>query len=430
MTNAVRAALHAWKDAIDNRDIDGFIAMYSESFTDPEDGGALDQLRTSYERVFADPRKQALIHDISCAEISVDGDRAVAEPVHVTDLHSCLLTRIVFVNEDGAWKIREASVRDRKPVEYAMPGHGSGYVKTLESWTSGQLTWIRETLRANPPASGDLALRRHAISALDEPLHLRSAPLLDSVRDYLRGGIDDVLTQIRGETITDGVVIWKLYNHGWIVKSAEQTWGFDIYEGFGKATMTSEQVDGLLDQIDVLSCSHWHRDHASPPVIKRALEMDIPVLLPPLPGGELGKYLGREFRGAEHIWGEGSGEAGGIPYHVYQGHQDHRPNNVFVANVGGTKVMQSGDQWNPDDYEWIDRVGVEHDVDVLLTWMADLQRITQGVRPRVVIPGHENELGHLFEHREPYDQAYERTEQVDCETYVLAWGERVAIPTA
>ena len=75
-------------------------------------------------------------------------------------------------------------------------------------------------------------------------------------------------------------------------------------------------------------------------------------------------------------------------------------------------------------------IGDERAVDVLLpnVWTDDLSRMIRGVRPRVLIPGHENELGHNFEHREPYAQAFEKLEQErDVEWHVLALGERVHV---
>ena len=55
-----------------------------------------------------------------------------------------------------------------------------------------------------------------------------------------------------------------------------------------------------------------------------------------------------------------------------------------------------------------------------------MDRVVSGVRPALVIPGHENELGHMFEHREPYDQAYEKMRKLECDWRVVTWGERFA----
>jgi len=101
---------------------------------------------------------------------------------------------------------------------------------------------------------------------------------------------------------------------------------------------------------------------------------------------------------------------------------------VYAVTADGMTFLQTGDQSNRDDFAWIDRVKDDRTVDVLLPniWTDDLPRMIRGVRPRVLIPGHENKLGHNFEHREPYAQAFEKLEgERNVEWHVLAWGERV-----
>jgi hypothetical protein len=64
-------------------------------------------------------------------------------------------------------------------------------------------------------------------------------------------------------------------------------------------------------------------------------------------------------------------------------------------------------------------------VDVLLPngWANDLHRIVRGVNPELVIPGHENEMGHVVSHREAYSQDYERMFGLHYPFVVMTWGE-------
>ena len=102
---------------------------------------------------------------------------------------------------------------------------------------------------------------------------------------------------------------------------------------------------------------------------------------------------------------------------IYPGHQgENIENNVsLVKTPEGLSFSQMGDQSNSDDFEWIDEVGNNHVVDVLLPncWTTDIVRVTKGFNPALVITGHENEMGHTIDHREPYWLTYQRQEGSD-----------------
>jgi hypothetical protein len=97
---------------------------------------------------------------------------------------------------------------------------------------------------------------------------------------------------------------------------------------------------------------------------------------------------------------------------VYPGHQGTEiQNNVsLVITPEGLSFSQMGDQSNGDDFEWIDEVGAHHSVDVLMPncWTTDIVRVAKGFDPKLVITGHENEMGHTIDHREPYWLTYQR----------------------
>ena len=85
-------------------------------------------------------------------------------------------------------------------------------------------------------------------------------------------------------------------------------------------------------------------------------------------------------------------------------------NVPLVVTPEGLTVAHFGDQSHPDDFAWIDDVGRHHRVDVVLPncWTTDIVRTVAGFRPAVVITGHENEMGHTIDHREPYWLTYQR----------------------
>jgi hypothetical protein len=122
--------------------------------------------------------------------------------------------------------------------------------------------------------------------------------------------------------------------------------------------------------------------------------------------------------------------AGGksVEYIAYPGHQGRDVlNEVFLLRMpGGFTVMQTGDQWLPEDFQWIDRVADVPSPDLLLVncWTLDMERVLAGIRPRVVITGHENEMGHSPTHRETFWRSFQLFRGMPGPpSHVLFWGE-------
>jgi hypothetical protein len=90
------------------------------------------------------------------------------------------------------------------------------------------------------------------------------------------------------------------------------------------------------------------------------------------------------------------------------------------------RVMHTGDQSHVEDFAWIDRVHERFGIDVLLPncWSTDLRRLIRGTRPRLVITGHENEMGHAVDHREAFSKTYAHIAEESTPVLVMAWGER------
>ncbi len=116
---------------------------------------------------------------------------------------------------------------------------------------------------------------------------------------------------------------------------------------------------------------------------------------------------------------------------AYPGHQDQAVlNNVqVITSPEGLTILHTGDQSGPEgpggDFDWLAGIGRQHRVDVLLpnAWANGLDRIIRGVRPELIITGHENEMGHSVDHREDYTQTYNRLFGSPRPAIVMAWGE-------
>ena len=103
--------------------------------------------------------------------------------------------------------------------------------QTMLQWMEGTLAWVDDVLTACPPAWPEPEIRRRALYLLDEPLHVLSAPIEPPVADFLNRRIQRAVGEMENEQVTSGMTLWKLYNHGFVVKTPEVTIGFDLHQG-------------------------------------------------------------------------------------------------------------------------------------------------------------------------------------------------------
>jgi glyoxylase-like metal-dependent hydrolase (beta-lactamase superfamily II) len=293
-----------------------------------------------------------------------------------------------------------------------------------------------EALKQCPPAVEESLERRMALQLIDNVMHLEKAPLYPAVHDFLRMRIKNAIEEIRREKVESGAVIWKLYNHTFIVKTSSITVGFDIQGGVKTAQgylLGKDLLGELVSACDVLFVSHFHADHADPWVASEFIKQDKPVVTPPGLWKDLAIYpsVVHPRREAWLVQKVGLPAKGiDLDYIAFPGHQgENVPNNVYlVFTPEGINVAHTGDQSNSDDFKWIDKTGDNYNTDVLMTnsWAVyPGQRLFRGFRPAMIIAGHENELGHTIDHREPYWLNYYRLpDKSEFPWIEMAWGEK------
>ena len=270
--------------------------------------------------------------------------------------------------------------------------------------------------------------RRMALLLIDGVLHDVYAPQRPPVQEFFHARLQHALHQIEDTSVDEGAVIWKLYNHGFIVRTATVTFAFDLVRAYSvRARSSREPIEGfvlgddlmeaLVRQCDALFISHRHRDHADQWVAGAFIEQGKPVVAPPevwegKPIHQQIVHLEREAHTVQSLpIQNGQIDLGAV---VYPGHQGAEiQNNVpLVITPEGMSFVHTGDQWSDDlsDFAWIDEVSQNHRVDVLMPncWTTDIVRMVQGLDPALVITGHENEMGHTIDHREPYWLSYQR----------------------
>lgn len=321
---------------------------------------------------------------------------------------------------------------------------------------------VSETLTKVKPVAPEPRERYLALRLLDAVLHDVYAPNRPPVQEFFHQRIEQAATEIETERVDEGAVIWKLYNHGFVVRTKSVTLAFDIHPGPGGFRITDSAgkramapcpgfpvPDAVMLRIakacDVLFISHSHADHASMPVAQAFIDQDKPVIAPEnvFAGSSIHEkitHLKREAHTLQALPIQGGKTELRVVVYPGQQYQDGGvPNNVaLVFTPEGLSFVHNGDQINDpypqyqQDYAWIDKVHEHHQVDVYMTncWGNDLFRDVRGFDPKVVLPGHENEMSHPVWDRVPYwgdseflHLTYPELKASRYPVVVMTWGE-------
>ena len=321
-----------------------------------------------------------------------------------------------------------ASQAPRKELTYFWQDK-EGIVKTQAELT---FELIDEILNEEKPSVAKPSpSRKAALYLMDQILHDTRLDGSQTIGDFLDGRMQGVIADLR-RPVTKGIRIYKLYNDGWIIKSPEVTIGWDIYRGpavkdSGSRMISDSTASMLADACDILFLTHNHADHVDPFVVGEFVSKGKPVIapdeiLPDNPG------VTHTRRGK--IWKETFKAANGttLKATIVPGHQDHLQNNIYILTTpGGYTVCSTGDQWLKSDLDMmLNLKGSIPPVDVFIPicWAARLPEFCESFGAKVVLTGHENELGHhSIDHREPYWLSYHKLESLPFPNTLMTWGE-------
>jgi L-ascorbate metabolism protein UlaG (beta-lactamase superfamily) len=300
-----------------------------------------------------------------------------------------------------------------------------------DEWIARSLAWVDDMLRQHPPSVQEHPVRRAALIRLDDILHIESAPQKKLIHDWFAARLEAASLEIASAKVSTGARIWKLYNHGFFIRTASASFVYDLVPGPPRITafaLRPATLERLADQADVLFVSHYHDDHANPEVGELMFARNKPVIGPNdiwRSKPELRRRLISPER-SPSLWHK----TGNLEFIAFPGHQGSNiVNNChLVKTPEGFTFLQTGDQSNDEDFAWIDQVALKQKVDVLFPncWTTDPLRMVRGVQPRLIIPGHENEMAHTVPHREDWTQTYNRFHGIDPAKSTLmpmAWGE-------
>ncbi len=306
-----------------------------------------------------------------------------------------------------------------------------------DEWISHSLDWVDFILTSYPPTIPEYPVRRAALIRMDDILHIPSAPHKQSVQSFYKSRMERAIEEIEQTKPAEGIQVWKLYNHGFFIRTKSVSFTFDIVSGGGDPdfAISESLIHRLAVQSDATFISHLHRDHADKDVARAFLAVGKPVIAPPNLWSD-----DPEFRGKLTYPTRSETLPVTIPLAqnqkalkiiTYPGHQGATvENNVYlVMTPEGYTVVQTGDQSqsldSAPDLKFFDQMGHAHQVDIFLpnVWTPRLPQILSSVHPKLVITGHENEMGHVVSHREDYTQTYNRLYTTATSHLVMTWGE-------
>lgn len=280
------------------------------------------------------------------------------------------------------------------------------------------------------PERNEPRLPRHlALLSLDQLLHDTDNDGIEPFYTFINKRMLRVLKDL-DRPVTKGLRIYKLYNDGFIIKSSKATVAIDIIPGGSDAKpfIKDSIIYGIVGKCDALFISHFHPDHANLNIAKsfaargkrviapKDLWVGVDPLIQPL---------------SVHTETDIEFEELDLTLHVLPGHQGDVYNNINVVEFHGEgTVAQTGDQWGrEDDHLWMDKVHEKYDIDVFMPncWMDQLDRAIKGFNPKLIITGHENELGeHSIDHREAYWMTIKKMEvfsDIHIPYVLMTWGE-------
>ena len=302
----------------------------------------------------------------------------------------------------------------------AIPPH---ITELRDRWAAETLNWVDEILRLHPPQVDPPYIRIQALAAMDDPLHLGEAPVLDVIADFYQKRIQRGLAHLQSaDHPTQGAGIWKFYNCTFVVKTAHHAFAFDVCHGYRKVTMTKAQLRSLALQIDVAFISHDHPDHADVAFAHEMAALGKKVVVPDVlwPNSDIEKSLMR-------VSGTYKGKVDGLSLIAYPCSQGTTiPNPVYLVEADGVSFMHMGDQSRGSDYNnWIKEIGKEHDVDILFINCRDgsMGRKISAFDPKLIIPGHENEIRHIVDGRQGVVRTLSNLKDIKVPVVLMCWGE-------
>lgn len=291
---------------------------------------------------------------------------------------------------------------------------------------------IDSALTENPPTIGAPITRMLALYNFDAIVHETKYDNSTPFYDFVNSRIGKVIAEL-STPVKKGIKLYKVYNEGFVSVTKSSTIAFDLVHGIcqGQKVISEEFMKQIVDRCDILFITHLHGDHADIKVVEKFLNGGKPVIVP--------SNLWPDDDRLIHVRSESIIEkkvklANGaeIEYKVLPGHQSDLLNNIYVVTTPENKsIAHVGDQYNKEDFEWIEGVKYEIpklDALIINCWTYRIADFIEYFDPKLVVTAHENEMSHTIDHREAFWLTFQKMEPIKHDYIVMGWGEWYLIP--
>ena len=259
--------------------------------------------------------------------------------------------------------------------------------------------------------------RRNLLLLRDYPMHVDDKPkdapkelkdaYASSIRSLYAAAEADAVKWLSKGKGTDELEIFKVYNMGYIFRTAGHVVGIDLqWSGDRK------QMEEIASRLDVLFITHPHGDHFTKELLEVMIASGKKVVLPCdlLPETESPLKIVVSEDNPEGM------DVAGISFKSMMGNQGPRtPCNVYLMNIGGWKVAHNGDNGVEDAEVYLSTEKV--DVLVSACWNG-LRNVMDKIKANpdgtscIYFSSHENEWRHTVDHREAYEELFRREDRL------------------
>lgn len=279
--------------------------------------------------------------------------------------------------------------------------------------------------RNNPPNSSNIQSRREKTVLLDklgwqvspETWKLYNSSTQDSVLTmklesqypilyYLRHAFKKSVSEIKSSQIDKGVIVWKLYNMGYVIKTKDVCFAIDLVTPF---------FNELVDVIDFTVVSHVHNDHFNRNFIQALTAAGKAVYSPfyhegtVISSDTLLNFKELEVRFTMNKQGD-------LPVIVSEINCGPSADYYTIYDIADARILE--------------KLQPSRHINLFILHIANGLNIFDAVKkinPDMTLYDHIMEFGHPVDrYRWSYGFTYDKTEQMDpASNHILTWGERI-----
>ena len=250
-------------------------------------------------------------------------------------------------------------------------------------------------------------------------------------REYLQGGkiqksepsykiltnldksVEKVLRGISSKSLNKGsVVVWSIYNMGYIIQTDKGSIGIDIH---------CRDAKRFAKYIDALLITHSHNDHYRKDLIEEMERLNKPVI---------SNWVDNPYKcETERSFKIGNFDISThLGNHYFWEKESQNDMLMFVVATNGTKILHTGDNSSLEKLEGLPKVDLfilHHDI------IKSLPEAVKMIQPKLTILSHVMELGHprtVNGYRWTFTHALAKSFLLkDARHVILFWGDKIRL---